>query len=78
MALRIQFPQIWSDWHLNVAIGKETIAPCLVSPCWSPQSRVGRCTVTGTGGGGSHPFDAHADLTTYILWQMKIFNTKLS
>lgn len=29
-------------------------------------------------GGGSHPFDAHADLTTYTLWQMKIFNTKLS
>lgn len=76
MALRIQFPQVRSDWHLKAAISKTTIALCLVSPQWSPQSRVGRCTLTG--GPGPHPFDAHHDLTTYILWQIQSFNTELS
>lgn len=26
---------------------------------------------------GSYPFDTHADSTTFILWQIKVFNTKL-
>ena len=30
------------------------------------------------GGPCPHPFDPHSDLTTYILWQIQSFNTKLS